>query len=212
MRLGLGALRTALSNASFGLHSAQPPAFGRLRAPPAAFRAPSAAPAVPCFGPSPAPLSRAYPPNSRPLSFLSKPPGMSGPARRAASSKPQGQPALQEEKPGSGSQGGPKDPNEYPRYSTDWWKEWAIIFTVFAVTGSSAVKFTRPAVNYIAGEGTFFGGPWTWRIAYLCLTFPIYTTILLTIGTLVGRGRYFRKVTKRMYGRILPANVTKMLD
>lgn len=70
-------------------------------------------------------------------------------------------------------QNGPKDPSELEKYSREWWKEWAIIFTVFSITGSSSMKITRPVVTYLAGEGTFFGGPWYFTLAYLLCTMPI---------------------------------------
>ena len=128
---------------------------------------------------------------------------------------------------------GPKDPRELPRYSTEWWKEWAIVLLVFSITGSSSVKFTKPLVIYLVGAGTFFGGPWYYTLTYLLCTMPICgfysgvslesvfsvlpsrfatdSMILITIGSLFGRGKYFRKVTKRMYGRFLPAKARDML-
>ena len=114
--------------------------------------------------------------HSQRISRLS--PIMSSPARttRRSASKSSESPAP----PSSAStpqppqpEKGPKDPHDLTRFSTEWWKEWAIIFTVFAITGSSSVKVTRPVVGFIAGEGTFFGGPWYYTVVYLLCTFPI---------------------------------------
>lgn len=33
---------------------------------------------------------------------------------------------------------------------------------------------------------------------------PLYSVVLLTIGTAVGRHAYFRKVVTRMWGHLLP--------
>jgi hypothetical protein len=37
------------------------------------------------------------------------------------------------------------------------------------------------------------------------------TAILLTVGSLAGRAKYFKMVTKRMYGRLLPKSITDKL-
>lgn len=89
---------------------------------------------------------------------------------------------------GNEQQSGPKDPHEYPRYSSDWWKEWTIIFIVFSITGSTSVKFTRPLVTSIMGDGTFFGGPWYWTLCYICFTMPICEFEAEVVQILLGSG------------------------
>ncbi|ORZ34411.1 hypothetical protein BCR44DRAFT_125739 [Catenaria anguillulae PL171] len=86
-----------------------------------------------------------------------------------------------------------------------FWLEVAIIFTVFAVTGSSSLMVVRKGINQALGvEGSLKDGPNSWRLAYVVFGLPMYSAILLTLGTLSGRGAYFRMMTLRMYGRILP--------
>lgn len=44
----------------------------------------------------------------------------------------------------------------YERYSANWWKEYIIILSVFAVTGSSSLFVVRPALKHVFGlEGTW---------------------------------------------------------
>ncbi|KAI8599412.1 hypothetical protein EDD21DRAFT_379971 [Dissophora ornata] len=91
------------------------------------------------------------------------------------------------------------------RFSFSWWKEWTIVMGVFAVTGSSTVMVVRPLLKEVFSlEGSWREGPWSFRIAYLCTTLPLYSSVLLTVATLAGRRPYFMKVVLRMWGRFLP--------
>ncbi|KAF9965151.1 hypothetical protein BGZ70_005331 [Mortierella alpina] len=91
------------------------------------------------------------------------------------------------------------------RFSFNWWKEWAIIMGVFAVTGSSTVMFVKPILKDVFKlEGSMKEGPWSFRIAYLSTTLPLYSCVLLTVATIAGRRPYFKKVVLRMWGRFLP--------
>ncbi|KAG0262401.1 hypothetical protein BG011_010198 [Mortierella polycephala] len=91
------------------------------------------------------------------------------------------------------------------RFSFNWWKEWTIIMGVFAVTGSSTVLIVKPIVNDVFKlEGSMKEGPWSFRVTYLCTTLPLYSCVLLTVATIVGRRPYFKKVVLRMWGRFLP--------
>jgi hypothetical protein len=47
------------------------------------------------------------------------------------------------------SHGGPRVP--YERYSFNWWKEYIIICTVFAITGSSSLYVVRPTLEHVIG-------------------------------------------------------------
>ncbi|KAF9943008.1 hypothetical protein BGZ67_008639 [Mortierella alpina] len=94
------------------------------------------------------------------------------------------------------------------RFSFNWWKEWAIIMGVFAVTGSSTVMFVKPILKDVFKlEGSMKEGPWSFRIAYLSTTLPLYSCVLLTVATIAGRRPYFKKVVLRMWGRFLPKKV-----
>ncbi|KAL7750552.1 hypothetical protein RI367_003893 [Sorochytrium milnesiophthora] len=88
-----------------------------------------------------------------------------------------------------------------------FWREVAIIFTVFGVTGSSSMVINRRVVNSTVGEGSWRDGPMAWRAAYVTCGLPIYSLTLLTLGTLSGRGAYFRNMLVRMWGRFLPRSV-----
>ncbi|KAI9205222.1 uncharacterized protein BJ171DRAFT_501433 [Polychytrium aggregatum] len=97
--------------------------------------------------------------------------------------------------------------SEHPQFSMGWWKDWAIIFVIFGITGSTAVSIVRPFLNNVIGiEGTFAQGPWLFRICYLMTTLPFYSLVLVTVGTLFGRGAYFRYVARRMWGRFIPSS------
>ncbi|CAN0143631.1 unnamed protein product, partial [Phaeothamnion confervicola] len=93
----------------------------------------------------------------------------------------------------------------HPRWSTPWWREQALLCTVFAITGSSSVALVRPALKSITGiEGTLRDGPWSYRFASVMLVSPVYTLILLTLGTAAGRHTFFANMARRMWGRFLP--------
>ncbi|KAI9176070.1 hypothetical protein H9P43_006435 [Blastocladiella emersonii ATCC 22665] len=93
-----------------------------------------------------------------------------------------------------------------------FWTEIGVVFTVFAVTGSSSLMVVRKSLNAALGvEGSWRDGPNAWRAGYVVCGLPMYSMILLTLGTLSGRGAYFRTVLHRMYGRILPRRVADKL-
>ena len=87
--------------------------------------------------------------------------------------------------------------------------EAAVLFTVFGVTGSTTMFAVRPALEKIGLEGSFKDGPWSYRIgSFLCIT-PIYSMILITVGTLSGRHLYFARMTQKMLGRFVPSSQAK---
>ncbi|KAJ1503027.1 hypothetical protein HMI54_008469 [Coelomomyces lativittatus] len=90
-----------------------------------------------------------------------------------------------------------------------YYKEIAIIFTVFGITGSSSLKLVRYTLNSSIGPGSLTEGPNTWRLAYLFCGLPMYSALLLTLGTLSGRGTYFRGMLMKMYSRFLPSAYKK---
>ena len=100
---------------------------------------------------------------------------------------------------------------EHKKYSSGWWTEGLIICTVFAVTGSSSLMFVRPALRTVGVEGDMWNGPWSYRIASLLIVTPIYSLILLTVGTLAGRHKQFAKQTLKIWGRVLPKKVCVLL-
>ncbi|KAG0225707.1 hypothetical protein BGW41_004582 [Actinomortierella wolfii] len=94
------------------------------------------------------------------------------------------------------------------KFSYNWWKEWTIIMTVFAITGSSSVYFVKPILkNVLKLEGSMQEGPWSYRLTYVCTTMPTYSITLLAVASLFGRRPYFQKVVLRMWSRFLPKKV-----
>lgn len=107
---------------------------------------------------------------------------------------------------------GTKTNEELKRWSWRWWKEWTIIFIVFGITGSTTVRIVRPLLTNVLGiEGGWIDGPWTYRISYLCVTIPLYSLILLIVGTIFRRQAYFKKIVFRMYGRFIPDKLIKRI-
>jgi len=69
------------------------------------------------------------------------------------------------------------------------------------------VYLVRPLLRKVGLEGTLRNGPNSYRVGYVCIMMPSYSTILLCVGALFGRYQYFRRVVLRMYGRFLPASL-----
>lgn len=82
---------------------------------------------------------------------------------------------------------------------------WLVVLGVFAITGSLSVVLSRLLLHDLLGlQGGFRDGPWSYRLVYLLLIPPCYSALLATIGTLVGKGAYFRARVVRMWRRLLP--------
>ncbi|KAG0338905.1 hypothetical protein BG000_003182 [Podila horticola] len=90
------------------------------------------------------------------------------------------------------------------RFSFNWWLEWIIIIVVFSVTGSSTMMVVKPLMKALGITGTLGAGPWSYRIAYIVLTFPLYSCMLLLVSSLVCRRQYFEHILIRMWSRLLP--------
>lgn len=89
---------------------------------------------------------------------------------------------------------------------------WIIVIVVFSITGSLSVFISRLALHDLLRlEGSFWGGPWSYRLAYLLLIPPAYSALLATIGTLLGKGPYFRQRVVKMWRRLLPKFVANRL-
>eukprot|EP01125_Pyxidicula_operculata_P022715 TRINITY_DN9521_c0_g1_i1.p1 TRINITY_DN9521_c0_g1~~TRINITY_DN9521_c0_g1_i1.p1 ORF type:complete len:153 (-),score=4.51 TRINITY_DN9521_c0_g1_i1:77-535(-) len=97
-------------------------------------------------------------------------------------------------------------PQNYSRFSARWWYEMTLICVIFAITGSSTMLFVKPVLNNLLQmEGSLKEGPWSYRIAYVGIITPIYSVVLLTVGTIMGRHHYFKKVSLRIWSRFIPA-------
>jgi hypothetical protein len=99
--------------------------------------------------------------------------------------------------------------SDKPRFTSEWWKDNLVVITVFGITGSTTVSVVRPCLKSFGITGNFYEGPWSYRVSYLAITLPLYSAILITLGTLAGRGKYFRHVIYRMYGRLIPKSLIK---
>jgi len=83
--------------------------------------------------------------------------------------------------------------------------EAAVLFTVFGVTGSSTLYFVRPCSDKLGIKGSMWEGPNSYRVISFFAITPIYSCILITLGTLAGRHRYFALMSKKLIGRFLPS-------
>jgi len=77
----------------------------------------------------------------------------------------------------------------------------AIIFTVFAVTGSSAVYVAGPVLHFIGITQEALSPVIYWPLRILII-FPIYQCLLIIIGTLFGQFRYFWAFEKKFLRRL----------
>lgn len=95
------------------------------------------------------------------------------------------------------------------------WKEnkieAAIIFTVFGITGSSSVYFVRPLLKKVGIEGTMMDGPNSYRIMSVLMVSPVYSCMLITIGTLSGRHTFFAKMATKIFGRFAPNKIMEKI-
>ncbi len=75
-----------------------------------------------------------------------------------------------------------------------------VIFIVFALTGSSITLIRRPIFELLG-----ISSDTSWWISvplYLVIVFPVYSILLLIIGTIFGQFRFFWEFEKKMWGRI----------
>lgn len=47
-------------------------------------------------------------------------------------------------------------------------------------------------------------GPWSYRIASVVLVTPIYSCILVAVGTAFGQQAFFLKMAQRIWSRFIP--------
>lgn len=82
---------------------------------------------------------------------------------------------------------------------------WIVVFVVFGITGGTSSWFSGVLLNDLLGmEGSFWGGPWSYRIVRLLLIPPFYSVFLVVFGTLFGKRDYFRAQVGKMWRRRLP--------
>lgn len=71
----------------------------------------------------------------------------------------------------------------------------AIVFVVFALTGSLSLKISRPVLEW-AGIGSEMN-PWLRIPLRLIAILPVYQVLLLLIGGLFGQFRFFLQLQKK---------------
>jgi len=82
--------------------------------------------------------------------------------------------------------------------SSNW--QVAVIFIVFAVTGSTAAKLAGPLTD-VVGVTKEIGGFLYWTIRILII-FPIYQVLLVFFGWLFGEYTFFWNFEKKMLKRM----------
>ena len=94
-------------------------------------------------------------------------------------------------------------PKEMPQKGTlSWYGEMVLLCTVFAITGTSTMVLVRPAVsNGLGLRGSLKDGPWSYRISSIVIMTPLYSAMLVVVGTLFGRHAYFRHFSVKMFSR-----------
>lgn len=94
-----------------------------------------------------------------------------------------------------------------------FWRHWLLVFVVFGITGSLTVLFSRFLLQNILNlQGGLISGPWSYRVVYLVLIPPFYSLTLVTVGTVLGKGVYFRARVVQMWLRLLPSRLRRRLS
>lgn len=78
---------------------------------------------------------------------------------------------------------------------------YAIIFIVFAVTGSSSVKVARPILEFFGVNNSL-----AWYIYVplrIIIVLPVYQCLLIVFGTIAGQFKFFWAFEKKMFGRFV---------
>ncbi len=77
----------------------------------------------------------------------------------------------------------------------------AVIFIVFAITGSTSAKIAGPVTDMLGLTGDNTPGYIYWPIRIL-LIFPIYQVLLVAFGWLFGQYEFFWNFEKKMLRRL----------
>ena len=88
-------------------------------------------------------------------------------------------------------------PNFWNRLKARWGvTSWGIvaILLAFSLAGSAVLRIGRPIVDAILPEDT---PTWLWWTVKIIVIVPIYEVLLMSFGTLLGQGRFFRDKQRR---------------
>ncbi len=81
-----------------------------------------------------------------------------------------------------------------------------VIFIVFSITGSSALKLARPVLDFVGLERSAFEDHWYTLLFYwtlrILIIFPIYQVLLVAIGGIFGQFKFFWNFEKKMLKRM----------
>lgn len=83
----------------------------------------------------------------------------------------------------------------------------AIIFLVFAITGSSSVWVGKPVLAFFSVERDNFSEDFIWGgfiyiLLRILIIFPIYQILLVAIGFIFGQFSFFWNFEKKMLKRL----------
>lgn len=91
----------------------------------------------------------------------------------------------------------------YNRWSRPWWQHYAVVFTVFGITGSSAMWLVRPHLNSIMfGDIPKSQLTSMQSVASLVAMMPFYYAILFVVGTAFGKQAYVKAMVMRPFTRL----------
>jgi manganese efflux pump family protein len=97
-----------------------------------------------------------------------------------------------------------KNNSYFQRLKTKWGVtsnlQLALIFIVFAITGSSAAKLASPVVHLFGIDNS--SAPWVYWPARILLIFPLYQVLLVIFGWLFGQFEFFWNFEKKMLQRL----------
>lgn len=82
----------------------------------------------------------------------------------------------------------------------------AIIFVVFAITGSSSVFVAKPFLHWVGMDLENFPEAWWGKTLYwllrILIIFPFYQILLVVYGWLFGQFKFFWAFEKKMLSRM----------
>merc|ERR1711991_229520 len=91
----------------------------------------------------------------------------------------------------------------YKRWSSAWWRDKAVVFTVFGITGSSAMWLVRPLLyKHVMDIQPGAVVSTSQRLLSLVYMMPFYYAILLVVGTAFGRYHYVKTMVTRPFTSI----------
>ncbi len=100
---------------------------------------------------------------------------------------------------GGGEAPGPAaSSNAWTRLKSRWGvTTWGVIaiLLAFSLAGSAVLRIGRPVVDVILPEDA---PRWLWWTVKILVIVPIYEVLLMTFGTLLGQGRFFRDKQRRV--------------